>query len=508
MRPIPTPAVAFLPALDWTVIVIYMLSMLAIGWYYNRKSETTEDYLLGGRQMKPAWVGISLFASLFSALSYLMLPGETISHGPTYVIGAMLAYPVVALVAGWIVIPLVMRQKATTAYEMLEERFGLTTRLVGSTFFLLIRLLWMALILHATSDQVLGPLLGLSDTATPYVSAALGLITVAYTSMGGLRAVVVTDTAQSFVLLGGAVLTLVFVHTRLESTDVPWQLQWQESWPELHWGLSSNSKVRTVAASFMVTLVWYICTTGSDQIAIQRYLATKDVRAARRMLFASLLVNGIAFLLLTLVGYALLSLFLVEPHTFGDGSITLAEADQLFPRFVAHGLPTGCSGLVIAGMMAAAMSSLSSGLSASSAVIAVDFFDRLRPNPQREIAYVRLARVISVVLGITVVLLSLGITMVEGNLLEMTVKISDLLVAPLFGLFFMAMFVPWANSRGTLVGAAFGIITVVAVSYWDDLFRDMTGLQGIDILWSMPLSLLVQIVAGSLASLLFIQRPN
>src|SRR5690606_2040898 len=119
-----------LTSLDWIIIVLYLVAMLAIGWYYNRQNETEEDYLLGGRRMNPLAVGISLFATLLSTLSYLSYPGEMVLHGPGIFVG-MLAFPLVYYVAGWWLIPRIRKMNITSAYELLERQLGLRVRMLA-----------------------------------------------------------------------------------------------------------------------------------------------------------------------------------------------------------------------------------------------------------------------------------------------------------------------------------------------------------------------------------------
>ena len=147
-------------------------------------------------------------------------------------------------------------------------------------------------------------------------------------------------------------------------------------------------------------------------------------------------------LFLGAIGLALLAYFRVHPEMLPSGQTIASGADQLFPRFIVLGLPRGIGGLVVAALLAAAMSSLSSGLNSSSSVISVDLLERFRPTKRSESGHVRLNRRISIVVGIIVVALSLYVSTVQGNLLEVAYKVSNLFVAPLFFLFFMAMFVP------------------------------------------------------------------
>jgi SSS family solute:Na+ symporter len=486
----------YLSVLDWTVIGLYAMGMLAVGWYYSRRTATTEDYLLGGRNMKPLNVGLSLFATLLSTISYLAYPGEMIRYGPM-ILAMIVAYPFVVFVVGWLMIPIFMKLQVTSAYQILEMRLGLGVRLLGSVFFLSLRLLWMAVIIYATTDKVLVPLLGLDSSATPWLCAVLGLITVTYTSMGGLRAVVLTDVVQTVILLGGAILTVVLITVYLGGVGNWWPAEWASHWPEPR-AYDPNQRI-TFFGIVLATFTWWVCTSGSDQMAIQRYLATRDVKAARNVLITTLGANTLVNLLLTLVGLSLLAYFRMNPHLIPDGQTILSDADQLFPQFIAVALPAGLSGLVVAGLLAAAMSSLSSGVNSSCSVITVDFIDRFRRSKENELDHVRLAKYVSVFVGVAVVLLSAYVGVVQGNLLEVAYKLVNLITAPLFGLFFMALFVRWAKGWATIGGALCGLTVVITISFW----RELTGsTEGISFVWAMPLGLLAQVGVGSLLSLL------
>ncbi|REK10745.1 MAG: sodium-coupled permease [Planctomycetota bacterium] len=495
------PGRSLLTGVDGVVIALYFLGMLGIGWYYSRQNKTADDYLLGGRTMKPWTVGLSLFATLLSTITYLSMPGEMIAHGPMYFV-ALLAYPPIALVVGLLFIPYFVRLPHTSAYEILQSRLGGGVRTLGAVFFLSLRLLWMSVIVDATASIVLVPLAGLDPAYTPYVCAVLGATTVIYTSMGGIRAVVLTDVIQTFVLLGGALVSLGLITWQLGGVGSWWPDAWAANWDPPTLGYDPTARISVVGV-LTATFFWHVCTAGSDQMAMQRYFATRDAVAARRMYYISLLASAVVISILALVGLALLAFFRENPQLLGAEQSVEATADQLFPRFIVVGLPRGMSGLVVAGLLAAAMSSLSSGLNSSCAVITVDFLDRFGRRAATERDHMRRTRYVAVSVGVLVVLLSTFVGIVPGNLLDIAFKVTNLLVSPLFGLFFMALFVRWATAFGTFVGAAFGLATVVAINYWE-LF---TGEPGISFLWAMPLGLLIQVGTGALASLLPIGPP-
>lgn len=497
---------------DWIVIALYGVGMLAIGGYYSRRTKSAEDYLLGGRNMNSLVVGLSLFATLISTLSYLALPGEMIQHGPMFFC-QMAAYPFVAVVVGWLLIPFIMRLKITSAYEILELRLGLSVRLVGSCMFLLLRLAWMAAILYATASTVLVPLLGLSSSYTPWICVAMGVLTVIYTAAGGLRAVVVTDALQCAIMFVGAVVTLAVISVELGGVDAWWPTQWASHWDKASLGFDATARTSVLGAAISA-FTWYVCTTGSDQMAIQRFLATRDVSAARRSLFTSLVTDALIMGLLGLVGLAVLAFFTAN-RSLLDGTAPLVdEADQLFPTFVVVGLPAGVSGLVIAAILSAAMSSLSSGVNSACAVITEDFIGRLCARkgdwsnlPGRSggcsaengpvpflcgLHGVWLVRGVSAFVGTVAVALSILVGSVEGNLIELCFKVVNLLTAPLFVLFFTAMFVRWATPSGALTGLGTSLAVAIGIAYFD--------LFGLSFLWMMPASLLSGIAVAALAS--------
>ncbi|SKB97157.1 transporter, SSS family [Parapedobacter luteus] len=486
-----------LTVLDWAVIAAYGLLMLWIGWHYSTKNTTRDDYLLGGRRMNPVAVGISLFATLLSTLSYLSYPGEMIQHGPAIFAG-MLAFPFVYYAAGWWLIPRIMQMNVTSAYEILEYKLGPSVRVMATFMFLTLRFLWMATIIYVTIDVALLTVVPIDRAYVPLIGIVLMVITIVYTSMGGLKAVVVTDVIQSLIFLGGGLVSVAVVMAGVGSFTGWLPSAWPAHWnpPRLGFDLQERS---TIGNAMIMLFVWYICTTGSDQLAIQRYLATKDVATARRSLRVSLYTNLFAKILLAMVGLAMLAYFKAKPHQLADHASLQGQADTLFPRFIMVGLPAGISGLLIAGLLAAAMSSLSSGLNAVSSVISQDVLHRWWPRRAASSNPLRQVRNLSYLTGAVTMVLSIFIAYVEGNLFDVVVKVVNLFVAPLFVLFFMALFVPFATEKGTLFAGATSIAAAIAVAYF--------GVLGITVLWILPVALVVGVVCG-MAFSFFEQKNN
>ncbi len=477
---------------DYLVIAVYAAGMIVVGRYYSVRTRTTDDYLLGGRRMSPLLIGLSLFATLTSTLSYLAMPGEMIKHGPM-MFSQTAALPFSALIVGWALIPFIMRLNVTSGYELLEAKLGLAGRMLGSAMFMVLRAIWMASILYATADKFVVPLFELDPYWTPYISAAMGLLTVVYTAEGGLRAVVVTDALQSIIMFAGAIATVAVIHASLGGFGAWWPAAWPQHWEPPRFWPHGESRVTFVTA-FLNMLVWMVCTAGSDQMAIQRYLATRDAPAARRSIFVHLFTEALIIGLMALVGVAVLAYFRARPEQLASGTSAIADADKLFPRFIMVGLPVGLTGLVSAAVLSAAMSSLSSGVNSVTAVITSDFIGRFRRREPDQAAQVRQARVVSLLVGVAAILLSLVIAQIPpDNLMELCIKLVNLLTSPIFVLFFLAMFVPWANPHGAVAATVASISVAVAIVF--EVF-------GVRFMWAGLASLAAGILVGTLASLL------
>ena len=476
--------------IDWMILAAYAFLMLGIGFFYSRKNKNAEDYHLGGRSMNPVLVGLSLFATILSTLSYLSYPGEMIKYGPV-IFTSLISFPFIYYIVGWFLIPKFMRLKVTSAYEILEIKIGPGVRVLGTFFFLSLRLLWMATIIYATVNTAIISIFGIQKSYVPLICLIMAVITVIYTSMGGLKAVVITDSLQTIILILGALLTLLIIGINLGSFQAIFPNKMPDHWEPITWGLDAGKRM-TVSNAILMVFVWYICTAGSDQMAIQRYLATKDIRSARKTFRISIITNFLVQSLLAIVGLALLAYFTKKPYELPEGETIFNYADSLFPWFIVIGLPVGVTGLVTAGLISAAMSSLSSGLNSSSSVISEDIIKRFFPS-RKNVDFLRQARTISIIIGGVVTLLCLLVGYVQGNLLEVVIKVVNLFVAPLFVLFFMALFIPFATQFATIAGGIISVAVAIAIAFFE--------IFGLKVLWIMPIAFIAGIGSAGILSL-------
>jgi SSS family solute:Na+ symporter len=484
-----------LSGIDWMIVWAYLAGMMVIGYVFSKKNKSEKDFLLGGGKMNPVAVGLSLFATLLSSLSYLSYPGEMIKYGPV-IFSGVLAFPLIYYIVGWFLIPRFMQLKVTSAYEILEINLGVSIRLLATFFFLSLRFLWMGTIIFITVNTAVISIFGFEDSAanTLWISVVLIGVTIIYTTMGGLKAVVFTDVVQSVVLLGGALLTLILVSLYFGSATSWIPTKWMDHWGDFTWGIDARERL-SIGNALLMTVIWYVASSGSDQMSIQRFLATENIRSARKTFAVSLITSFVAQVLLGLVGIAVVAYFLDNPQFLSSEETVATQADNLFPKFILVGLPIGISGLVAAGILAAAMSSLSSGLSATSSVISEDlikrFTGKLKPKKADQLKRIR---ILSLFVGIFTLALSLLISKVEGNLYDIIVKVVNLFVSPLFVLFFMALFIPFATARGVFIGGMVSIGVAIAVAFYK--------FMGIEVLFITPASLFSGIAAGILFSYL------
>ena len=488
-----------LAGIDWAIIVVYAMSTIGLGWYFGRRQRSTNEYFVGSGNMNSFLIGVSLFATLLSTISYLSMPGEIIGKGPVY-LATMLSLPIVYVVVGYGLLPVYMRHRVTSAYELLEIRLGLSLRLLGAVMFLAMRLVWMSLLVYLAA-KAMTVMLGVEQTYIPILVLVTGFVSVTYASLGGLRAVVITDLIQTILLFGGALLVVALI--TIDAGGFGWfPTIWQDNWDSQPI-FSFDPKTRvTVVGSIISFGIWYVCTAGGDQVSVQRFMATRDTRAARQSYATQLIVTAVVQVTLLFVGFALLGFFLAHLETLPAEMTIRDNADDLFPRYIAYHLPVGVAGLVVAAMFAAAMSSIDSGVNSITAVVMTDFLDRFGRRPATQARRVLLARTLAFSIGTIIVCSSSYMQYIPGNITAVTNKTVNLLTTPLFLLFFFALFVPFSTPLGVWTGWLCGMITAVLTAFSGPIFGvdPQTGYDPISFQWIGLSTLVVNLTVGTVVS--------
>ena len=494
-----------LAAVDWFIIAAYAIGTLWLGWWFGKRQSNSAEYFTGSGRMNSVLIGVSLFATLLSTISYLSFPGEAIGKGPAF-LAQLIGYPIIFVAAAYWLLPVYKKYQVLSAYELLEERLGRRTRLLGGGMFILLRLVWMSTLIYFAATA-LAVIFGVTPKWEPLIVLIAGMIAVGYTTLGGLRAVVITDAIQTVLLYSGAVLVIVMISVKMGGFG--WfPTEWHPQW-DYQPVMSFDPAVRVSMIGAMISMVvWYVATIGGDQVSVQRFMATEDLKAARKSIATNLTVGAVVKVTLLLAGFALLGYYGANPGELGGQLSLKGNADKIFPHFIAGGLPPVISGLVVAAVCAAAMSSIDSGVNSITAVVVTDFLpgkgdrnEREKMSAEAERGQIRLARILAVVIGLIVISTSALVKFVPGNITAITGKTVNLLPPHIFALFFFALFVKSAKPAGVWLGCAAGTISAVLIGFSGPIFgyRADTGTDPVSFIWMAPVSLAVNLAVGWLA---------
>ena len=467
------PASSSFGTLNWITLIVYMGVLILIGFYCARTTKTSDDFYLGGRSI-PWWAaGMSIFGTTLSAITYLALPARVFATSWSAILlnaGILIVAPLVV----YAYIPRLRQLNAVTAYQFLEDRFDLGLRLFGSASFITFQLLRMGIVVFLPA-LALSAVTGFNLTLCIVL---MGLIATVYTAFGGIKAVIWTDVIQVVVLIGGALLALVLITSQLDGGFSTLVSMGKEAgkfeMPPIKWSWAKDSfMVLILGAIFSNALVPYT----SDQAVVQRYLTTSTEKEAQKAVWTNAILAIPASFIFSLMGIALFVYYKSNPELLGP----LQKNDQILPWFVAHQMPAGLAGLVIAGVFAAAMSSLDSSMHSICTAVSNDFIKRFRES-WSDSDQLKFARKLVGCLGIIGTLFALVLsTMDTGHIFDLLVSILGLIGSPLAGLFLLGLFIKRANHIHAWFGVSASLLALIYAKYFTDLNGLLYGLVGIGI---------------------------
>lgn len=468
---------------NYLVLVIYLLGLILLGIYFSRREKTTAEFFLAGKRI-PWWAaGLSIYATQLSAITFISVP--TVAYTGNLVLTvAFLAIFLMAPIVVKYYLPFFYQLKITTAYEYLEKRFNLAVRLFGSLAFSLFQLARMSIVIYLPA-LALATATGVDVYLCIFLMAALATV---YTYLGGMEAVIWTDVIQVFVLLGGTLITLVLIFSNVGSLDNFNQIATQANKLQLFdWRFSFFDLVTwaVLIGSFFINFGPYT----TDQTIVQRYLTTKDFKASARGVWLNGIISLPTGMLFLLVGTALYVFYKMHPE-----SLYLdMQNDEIYPLFIATQMPAGLSGLLIAGIFAASMSSLDSSMHSLATAFTTDFYQRLKGSTI-DSERLRLAKRLVLVFGILAMVAAFALVRYDiKSLFFFFQKVIGLLSSGLAGIFFLGIFSTRTNGFGALTGA---IISSVVVAY-------LAFFTSINVYWYAVVGMPVCIITGYFASLLF-----
>jgi len=470
--------------LDWIVVGMYFLILLGIAWWViKQRQDTSTDYFLAGRHLGWFVVGASIFASNIGSEHLVGLAGSGATDGV-----AMAHYELHAwclLVLGWIMVPFYMRSKVFTMPEFLEKRFSPSSRTVLSVISLVAYVLTkiaVGIFAGGVVFSVLLPDINFLGLDSFWIGSILVIVmTGIYTILGGLRAVAYTETMQTIVLIFGSLLVTIFGLKALGGWDELRQIcgsdmfnLWKPLVPDgvqgtwepvresskMAWYFNDNYPWLGMLFCAPIIGLWYWCT---DQYIVQRALGAPGERAARRgSICASFLklLPVFIFIIPGMICFALAKSGQIEviQNTLFDsqGQLLRDKAQQAFPLLVANVLPVGVRGIVVAGLLAALMSSLAGVFNASSTLFTMDFYSKFKPKAtQHQLVWTgRVATAVMVLIGL------LWIPVIQGGkgLYDYLQGVQAYLAPPIFVVFFLGVFMKRLNNKGCLAALITGFI--------------------------------------------------
>jgi SSS family solute:Na+ symporter len=445
-----------MPLIDWLVIAAYLAAMLGVGWYcYNREKRadgSTTDYFLAGRDI-PWWAaGLSLYATGTSAISFIAIPALSFRTNWLYLSQQVIGVFGLLFVA-YKIIPVVRRLNLISIYEYLEIRFHPSIRLMSSALTILFQLVGrLSIVLYL-------PALAIASVTGANVVLCIvlmGIVTTLYTLVGGMKAVIWTDVIQVFVMLGGAIFAIGYVINGIDGGLGAMIATASENNKTHLFDFSWNFATPTIWAILLVIMT-DVPTWPKEQVMMQRVLATRNDKEAR----ASVLTLAVAIIpgsfLFFSIGTALWAFYKEHPDRLNP----LIDTDATFPVFIAAELPIGITGLIIAGLFAASMSTLSSGLNSVATLSSVDFYERLSKTatPAKSL---RLAYIITILAGVISTFVAVLFTAFDiQSMFDKMLQLTAILGGGFAGTYALGLFTRRANWQGALIGTASSVACAV-----------------------------------------------
>lgn len=470
--------------IDYCVVAGYIFLSVIIGLRTSKKQKNAEDYFLGGRKQPWFPVAISIICADLSAVSYMGVPGWVYGKDLSYFMPALML-PLVMYFIVRAFIPIYRKMKLLSVYEYLERRYNLFVRAFTAFLFVMLRGGHLATAIYV-------PSLALQEMAgIPLIPsiAISGAVVTLYTLKGGMRAVIWTDFMQFFVLVGGGMVMVLFALSALN-----WDLVqvWQTAAPHTRMFQFGLKDEISFWALVPYLVLYYLTTYATDQVIAQRYFTTGSEKETRKAMMTSSWISLPVVGLLLVMGVVLVAYYQANPAL----AATLPRADRILPHFAVNVLPIGIKGLVIAGIFAATMSTLSAGLNSLAAVVIEDFFVRFKIS-KREEQELGHARWVTLTCGVLLTLTAFYINRL-GPVVEIVGKLGGFFMGPICATFTLGILSKRANSGGIIIGGLVGLLlTLWAANYTD-----------ISWLWWIVIGFLGTISVGWTCSWLFKKPDN
>jgi SSS family transporter len=463
--------------LDYSIVGIYLISVTVFGFYYSRSQKTTKDYFLGGKEMKWWAVGLSIVASETSTLTFISIPGLAYKSNMHFM-QLVFGYFIGRLLVTIIFIPAYYKGEIVTAYDFLGKRFGQSLRKLTSSTFIITRVLASGVRLFATAI----PVHIITGLDYPASIAIIGVFTLIYTYLGGLKAVVTMDVIQMFIYIGGAAASLIVIFSFLPNgmNDVINYsiIGGTNKFEMLNLNFGSSAAEFFAAPYTLIGAVLggtflTMASHGTDQLLVQRLLGCKTPKESQKalMLDASVIVLQFAFFLfLGLCLFAYYKGVSFNQLVLSSTGLNLTSSDEIFPKFIVENLPIGIKGVVIAGVLASAMGTLSSAISSLASSTYLDLFKMSSKgktiDPKREIVW---SRIFTLLWGVVLTGGAMLFKDTKNPVVELGLTIASITYGGLLGTFLLGVFFKKTTLLHATIGFLCGLLVMVYVIYFTNI---------------------------------------
>ncbi len=453
--------------INWTVVVVYLLAMIGMGIFFMFRAKSSDDFFKASGRI-PWWaVSVSIFATMLSAITFMAIPAKTYATDWKYFMMAITiliaAFPVVKYY-----LPFFRRLNITSAYEYLELRFNKTLRVASSVIFIIFMIARMALILYLPSLALV------AATGIDIYTCILlmSLITIIYSSIGGVEAVIWGDVIQGIILMGGALFALFFMIVNTDGSFVEIALDKEKfNIINLDFDFTNATFWVVVLGGFATQIISYT----SDQTVIQRYMTVKSEKQASKSIITNGVMSIISSITFYFIGTALFTYYQSQPELL---DISMPTADSVFPFFIMTRLPVGVAGILISAIFAASMSTVSSNINSIATAYTVDIQPLLKPI-NSDAQKLRIARYASLISGVIGCLFALMLaTWSILSILDWFNSMLGLLTSGLGALFFIGVFFDRIGGRAALIGFVSGTVLLVLITLYTNLSFLMYGFTG------------------------------
>lgn len=453
-------------AADWSIIIVYLLGMIVLGFWFGKDQKNTKDYFLGSKNI-PWWgVGFSIVATETSALTFIGVPAMAFGADALTFIQIVIGYVIARIILAIVLVPHYFKGEIYSPYQLFSQAFGQSARRTAGAFFLLAATLAAGVRVYVTCIPI-RLMLGFNESQIIWAIILFVSLSLVYTYVGGVKAVIWTEAIQFFLFLAGGLFTLFYVPSLLEG-GISTAFETAREAGKLHWlNLDfSLSKPYNIWMGIIGGTVFVMSTHGADQLIVQRVLTCKSVKEGRKALILSAVIIFPLFLIFLLAGVMLWVFYQQMPMP------DILKNDEIFPRFIIDYVPNILKGCLIVAVLSAAMSSVAAALSALASVSTMDFVKALARKERSDEFYLRFSKYSTAFWALILIFLAYLSKEVK-SVLEAAFSLHGLTSGAMLGGLLLAVF--WKKGRSTpvvtgmiasLIGMTFIHINYKGVIEW------------------------------------------